>query len=38
MAASSCACVKAGKQQCEWCKEAEKNGFKDHNCQWGKCS
>jgi hypothetical protein len=34
-----CACVRAGKQKCAWCKEAERLGRpkSGHNCQWGNC-
>jgi hypothetical protein len=36
----ACACVKAGKQKCGPCKDAEASHMKplDHGCQWGKCS
>ncbi|MDQ8043321.1 MAG: hypothetical protein AAGC46_00875 [Solirubrobacteraceae bacterium] len=37
----ACACVKAGKPKCAWCKEAEvhKIPLSKHNCsQGGSCS
>ena len=36
----ACACIKAGKPKCAWCKEAEAHGMATsrHNCQWGSCS
>lgn len=36
----ACACTKAGRTQCAWCKEAEhmRKPPSGHNCQWGKCS
>lgn len=36
----ACACVKAGRSKCAWCKEAEAIGKapSGHSCQWGKCS
>lgn len=36
----SCACVRDGKPQCAWCKEAVRNGLPTsrHSCQWyGGC-
>jgi hypothetical protein len=36
----NCACVKAGRSKCAWCKEAEAHKIPParHKCQWGKCS
>jgi len=37
----ACACVKEGKPQCAWCREAALMGRPpaQHNCQWyGGCS
>ena len=36
----ACACVKAGKETCAWCKEAIAHNMSvsKHKCQWGSCS
>jgi hypothetical protein len=36
----ACACVKAGKSKCAWCKESEAHGIRpsNHKCQYGSCS